>query len=427
MEESLANLSFTDIYLLKEFFKINYKYLEKNKIDFLNSDKEEKEQKENNNKKFALKTNIKKIELKIVDDYSNNYFPFLNFKLLNSNLTLSNKNELSFSNYIILSTYNYIASNWEPIIERTFIKGSNIKKQENKSEINSAKIEISNILINISDMLISSVFISIKNFSKIVEGNELFNINNKIEDKETISKISLSVNSEISSGIDNEIDILSRKNSGTNSNIANYTGIPLKFKLNNKIYYCDIDTETNLLNNNYEKYENSLIQILYEKDKIINIPFRSLENNIYKVNDIDFLVWEKIITKNRQININIYSKYIFKNKTNCSFQIKLLNPKLEILFILLKPNSYSGIPLTYCNEETSFNFKLIKNEVDISNNESSIINLKEVINNEKYYKKINMKNGSFILKLQHKIEKVKTILLTSEYKIIMIYLLKEII
>ena len=267
-------------------------------------------------------------------------------------------------------------------------------------------------------MLISSVFISIKNFSKIVEGNELFNINNKIEDKETISKISLSVNSEISSGIDNEIDILSRKNSGTNSNIANYTGIPLKFKLNNKIYYCDIDTETNLLNNNYEKYENSLIQILYEKDKIINIPFRSLENNIYKVNDIDFLVWEKIITKNRQININIYSKYIFKNKTNCSFQIKLLNPKLENLFILLKPNSYSGIPLPYCNEETSFNFKLIKNEVDISNNESSMINLKEVINNEKYYKKINMKNGSFILKLQHKIEKVKTILLTSEYKII---------
>ena len=85
-----------------------------------------------------------------------------------------------------------------------------------------------------------------------------------------------------------------------------------------------------------------------------------MENDIYKVNDTDFLVWEKIITKNRQININIYSKYIFKNKTNCIFQIKLLNQNLEYLFILLKPNSYSGIPLSYCNEQTSFNFKFSK-------------------------------------------------------------------
>ena len=62
----------------------------------------------------------------------------------------------------------------------------------------------------------------------------------------------MSVNSVISSGLDNEIDFLSKKNSRTNNNIINYTGIPLKFKYNNKIYECDIDSETNIINYKYE-------------------------------------------------------------------------------------------------------------------------------------------------------------------------------
>ena len=416
IDEIIINVSFTDIYSIKEFINANYKYYEKNKINLLNRNNIENKNIEENEKNFSLKTNIKKVDFTIIDDYSNNYFPFLNLKLIDANTALTNKNEVNSSIYLILSTYNYISSTWEPIIEKTFIRASNDQKQENKSVINSSKIEISNILINISDMLISSVFLSMKNFTKIFNENEVHNIKNTItEDKQTISRISLSVNSAISSSLNDENDFLSSKKPQTNNNLINYTGVPLKFKYEDKIYDCEISSETNLVNNKKAKNK-KLIKIYYGNDKIINIPFTDLGYNYYKFNDKDYLVSENIISKYRQINIFLYSPIIFKNKTNCSFQIKLVNPNLENLFLLLKSNSCSGIPLSYCNDETSFNIRTIKRADN--NNESDIINLKNIIGKQDYLYKINMKNGTFILKLSQKIKNVKTILLTSEYKII---------
>jgi len=327
IDEIDINVSFTDIYLLKEFINVNKKYNEKKKIDLLNNGDNENENLENKNKSLTIKSNLKKIDFTLIDDYSNNYFPFLNFNLIDANIASSEENGLKSSFYIILSTYNYISSNWEPIIEKTYIKSSNIKQKENNTLNVISKIEISNILVNISDMLISSVLLSMKNLEKILDENEYHNINKKLTDKENISRISLSVNSAVSSSLNHENDFIYTKKPQTNNNIINYTGVPLKFKYEDKIYECDVSSETNVINNN--KGNNmKLIQVYYNDEKTINIPFKEIGYNYYKLNDRDYLVSENVISNCRQINILLYSPIIYKNKTNCSLQIKLVNPNL---------------------------------------------------------------------------------------------------
>ena len=420
INEIFINLTFSDLYHLKEFINENKKYYERNIINLLN--KEDNKDKKNiikdkNNKLFEIQSILNKIDITLIDDYSNNYFPFLNLNIINTNTILSDKKELKTSINIILSTYNYISSTWEPLIEKTPIKLFMHQKEENKSLINLLKIEISNILFNISDMFIASAFLSMKNFGKVLNGNELNNINNKISEiKTTASRISFSVNSILSSSFLNEIDIFSFKKPQTNSNIINYTGVPLKFKYGNKTYDCDISSETNLVGDN--KNNNKKVVQLYYEDNIINIPFSEYGYNFHKFLNNKYLVWENTITKNRQINIILYSPYIFKNKTNSAFQIKLINSNLPNLFILVKPNSCSGIPLQYCNNNTSFSIAIINKEIKNNYDYNNIINLKDINETPNYSKQINLKSTSIFLKLQNKIEKVTTILITTEYRII---------
>ena len=420
IDEILINLSFSDLYHLKDFINENKKYYERNIINLLNKEKNKDNKniiKEKNNKLFEIHSTLNKIDITLVDDYSNNYFPFLNLNIINTNSIISDKKEMKTSINLILSTYNYISSIWEPIIEKSQIKLFMQQKEENKSLVNSLKIEIPNILLNISDMFIASAFLSMKNFSKVLNGIELHNINNKIaEIKTTASKISFSVNSILSSSFLNEIDIFTFKKPQTNNNIINYTGVPLKFKYGNKIYDCDISSETNLLGDN--KRNNKKIVQLYYGDNIINLPFSEYGYNSYKFINNDYLVWENMITKNRQINIKIYSPFIFKNKTNSSFQIKLTNSNLPNLFILIKPNSCSGIPLQYCNNNTSFSIAIINKEIKNDYDYNNMINMKDINETPNFTKQIDLKNSSIILKLQNKIEKVTTILITTEYRII---------
>ena len=410
MNEAIINLAFTDIHLLQEIIKVNKKYYDKNLSSLLKSD--ENDNKEKNDNMFLFKSSLKKLDFTLVDDYSNNYFPFLNLNLLDLNISMDKKESQS-TFYIVLFTYNYIAATWEPIVEKSLIKASNKKKEENGLIKNYPKIIINNILINISDMFIASAFLSMKNLRKILKENTLNNLNKKFTDeKDTISKISLIANSVFSSNLVNEVDTLLNQKSQTNNNITNYTGIPLKIKYGNEFYECDVSSETNLSNNNIRN-NTKLLQIYVDQDTSIDVPFDTLGNNFYKLNNNSYFIWETIITKYRQINIIFYSQYIFKNKTNSSFQIKLENPNLGNSFILLNPNACSGIPFSYCNDQTSFNIKEIKN-----NNTSSLINLIDIMNNPNYNKKINLKDISLLIKLQKKIDQVNTILITSEYRII---------
>ena len=421
LNEAKCDFAFSDISILKQFINTNNKFIEKNKINLLKEEKENsnnilKEENEMKNKITSLTLTIKKMEFILVDDYSNNYYPFLNFKILNLDSILSDENLIHISTNIILDIYNYISSKWEPIIEESNLRIIYNQEKDDISMSNSAKLELSHLSLNISDMLIGSTLLSMKNLKKSMEIEKLKINGDNMNEIDMNSRFSININSVLSGILINETDFYTQKTQ-TNNNLINYTGVSFKFKYGNKIYISDVSSEINLETKN--KNQKKLIQIYYEQNHTINIPLDGFDSNFYKLNDNEYLVWEKVISKQRQINVIVYSPIIFQNKTNYSFEIKLMNSKLGNLFILLKQNSYAGIPMPYYNNSTTFNIRIINNEIkDNSSIESSIFNFENITQNPKFSKKINIEKYSFMLKTQNTMEKVKTILITSEYKII---------
>ena len=421
LNEAKCDFAFSDISILKQFINTNNKFIEKNKINLLKEEKENsnnilKEENEMKNKITSLTLTIKKMEFILVDDYSNNYYPFLNFKILNLDSILSDENLIHISTNIILDIYNYISSKWEPIIEESNLRIIYNQEKDDISMSNSAKLELSHLSLNISDMLIGSTLLSMKNLKKSMEIEKLKINGDNMNEIDMNSRFSININSVLSGILINETDFYTQKTQ-TNNNLINYTGVSFKFKYGNKIYISDVSSEINLETKN--KNQKKLIQIYYEQNHTINIPLDGFDSNFYKLNDNKYLVWEKVISKQRQINVIVYSPIIFQNKTNYSFEIKLMNSKLGNLFILLKQNSYAGIPMPYYNNGTTFNIRIINNEIkDNSSIESSIFNFENITQNPKFSKKINIEKYSFMLKTQNTMEKVKTILITSEYKII---------
>ena len=426
MSEMMINLSFTDINLIKDIISSNCSFYNKNKNNLLlllNKEKEKEEKEEEiTNKPFSLNYDMKSLDFTLIDNYSNMYQPFLNLKLNNLCSILTDKKALNSSLYIALLTYNYISSVWEPIIENSCIKSMFLQKEENNSIVNSFKIEIYQLLLNISDMFISSTVLSLNNLNKILDTNRAISQNNELNTSR--SRFSSSMSSVFSSAL-KDLDMPPPKKQ-TNNKIVNYTGKDLKILFNNKTYNCGHSSETDLeYINKWDKNkdEKKKIKIYYDNDTIIDIPFGKLGIDCYELSNGQFLVWENTISLDRQININLYSQIIIKNKTNNNFHIKVMNKSLGNLFILLKPNSKSGIPLTYCNHDTSFILKIIGKEINnnsFSQNDN-VIKLKDILNlpdEENYQQKINLQNKSLLLKLQRKIDKVSTLLITTEYSII---------
>ena len=133
----------------------------------------------------------KGLKLILIDDHSDTLYPFIDFSIKklklsyisNPNITNNNsknnmniiKNNLEITNYSeekkILSelqgeisfkifTYNYIAGEWEPLLELCELEYNQIKKTGNKSTINistkntNKKEKIPDININISDLTV---------------------------------------------------------------------------------------------------------------------------------------------------------------------------------------------------------------------------------------------------------------------------------
>jgi len=76
------------------------------------------------NKENKMFFNFKKIEIILINDHANHYYPFFSIKF--KNLNIKNIGQFSKSEYIInselkLKTFNYIANLWEPLLEKTFL------------------------------------------------------------------------------------------------------------------------------------------------------------------------------------------------------------------------------------------------------------------------------------------------------------------
>ena len=371
----------------------------------------------NNNKNklcFTGDFNFEKLDITLIDNSKGSYHPFMNIINDKIYLVLNPNNFIETTFNLSLFSYNYIACLWEPTIEKTSIKANNIYRIENAGINNRLKMEINSMSINLSDMAISFTLLTFNNWlRKLEQKQKNFEIEEMKSSKNNITK---------QNGHKNITKI-------TNNQVINYTGIEMKIIHNGKEIACPPLKEIELdYIKEYNKSKKVVkhITLIYDKEHKFEIPLEKIVTLRHIINNDLSIISENTISENRSINIYLYSPIIFKNKSIYPLQIKIENPNFDNTFLVLNPNTITGLPLSLVNKETIFNFMLIntkpaKNNENINEDYSENYNLDKILNintDTVYKKQIKFKKKSFIMKLEHKTTNVRTLIINTEYSII---------
>jgi len=169
---------------------------------------------------FSGELNFEKLDISLIDNSKGSYHPFMNFIFDKMLIVLNPDNTLESSFNFVLFSYNYIACIWEPTIDKTTIKFSNILKKEVLGTNNKLKIDLNSISINLSDMAISFTLLTFNNWL------------NKLEQKRKKIEEELEKNSE--NNIILKTDEPKNISKVTNNQVINYTGIELDIIHNDK-------------------------------------------------------------------------------------------------------------------------------------------------------------------------------------------------
>ena len=356
-----------------------------------------------------------KIDFTLVDNSYGSYQPFLTGSLNKLSFNYNQPKNIEINFNLLLSSYNYISCIWEPIIENLLIK---IKYIFNFSSIkydNNINIDIEEIVMNLSDMSISSTLIILQHWL------ERFPIDSK-----KYFKLKLTNNNIIQ--FNKEVN---KKTKISNHNIINYTGMNLNIKYYKNDFKIKPDSKLELeyiQDWDFSQFGQKNISVsIIDKNNNKNNPFNILIEQLgmkehYYENYNNYLIAENTLSKDRKINISIYSPIIIKNKTFDNLQIKLINEEYGNSFLLLKSNDIIGIPFYYCNKDTSFNLNLINNNLDDKSNPNKIsFNLKDFIEcsyENETFPIIPFGDKVFHMKLIQKLNNLKEILITFQYSIV---------
>ena len=371
-------------------------------------------------KEYSGKFNFQKLDITLIDNSTGNYYPFMNLILFENNFVYD-KNLLDSSLSLILNSYNYISRVWEPTLEKVHF---NLKYLEQNDATKSHRFifDIDQILINLSDMSISFTLVCLNNWIK-----KFFIAQNAFKESSITNTEKKLIIFKSESSMNNITKI-------TNNKVINYSGIDLTIKYANNEYKLKPLEEIALEYKNIwnvKQYGPKQIIILYDNNTRINIPIEKIItlNHIIDKDKNFFLVSDNILSKDRQMNITIYSPIIFKNKSRYSLQIKFENPKIGNIILNLPPDGIFGIPFNYYNKSTLFSFILINSKSKNNNNNnnsknsfSSSFNLGEIMTTEahqRYRKYIHLPNRKILLmKMKKQIGEIRTVLITCEYSII---------
>ena len=357
---------------------------------------------------FSGNFTFENFNITLIDNSSGSYYPFANLNLNKINLQCNP--DFSIYSYfsVELSSYNYISCVWEPIIEKDFIQFKYLEYKDNKNKNKNFQIDVNQINVNISDMSISFTLNSLNNWmKKLIEEKQSYNIygmigNNLIDFKNNI----------------NQLEKISKI---TNNKINNQTGIKLEIHYANNIYNCDPYSEIELeyINEWDTKiYGPKQISLFIDSKTNFFIPIEKICCRIHKINKDFYIVSENNLSKDRQININVYSPIIFKNKSLYQLQINIFNRNKGNENYFLDLNSSIGLPLYYYDQNTIFNFNLIDGNSKISSINYSINEILCLRSNENYKKNIIIDKTILLMSLSRKIPQVKTILINCEYVLI---------
>ena len=421
----IINISYQDIicflktYILNKILIENIKDLEETKSEakMRNSIFNSVGTMIENNKSSNIKAKLIfiKLDFTLVDNSYGSYQPFLTGALNKVSLNYNQQNTIECNLNILLSSYNYISCIWEPILENLFIK-LNLANKENDNVIS---IDINEIILNLSDMAISSTLIILQHW-----------IEKFPSDHQRYLRLKLSKNNIIQ--FNNEIN---KSTKITNNTIINYTGMDLNIKYHKNEFKCLKESEVELeyINDwDITKYgtKKILVSIINQNistDNQLNISIEKIgiyEQYFDYYNN--YLIAENTLSKNRRVKISIYSPIIIKNKTFDSFQVIFSNENQGNYSVLLKSNGIIGIPFSYHNDDSLFSLNIINNnnlnDTNNNNTQNKIsFNLKDFIecNDEKdTFPVIPFGEKVFHMKLIEKLNNLKEILITFQYCIV---------
>ena len=346
------------------------------------------------------------LKIILIDDHSNTFYPFIdfcidNFELnniannviknnngnvsrLNSNININNiienkkqilselKGEICFK----ILTYNYIAGEWEPLLEKCEIELNSIKKAGNKNKIvvltknrEKKNKKIPDININVSDLTVIFLYTTLnKWFDKY---NALQKDYSEIKKYNYLKNMSI-INHTIYNYSGRELNI-HQKTGDYKSILDSKDNFKIRNILPNNYYDIEIDNnddyflnkkKSKQLSSNYIKLyvenahvSNHIIQIdnLQKKYHRVNYnEINSLKDYLQNMEDRSFFnkycfLTSKIELQGLKKIIYFYSPLAFCNKTMFKFDIKINNSRNVPKFFKLLPKETIGIPFEYLN------------------------------------------------------------------------------
>ena len=339
------------------------------------------------------------LKIVLIDDHSYTFYPFIDFTIENLELnyisnnfiktTSSNNNNLNINiNKLIensekdllnelkgeiclnIFTYNYIAGEWEPLLEKCQIEFISKNKSGNKNTIHiltknrEEKNKIPDININISDLTIIFLYTTLnKWFDKY---NALQKDYGEIKKYKYLKNMSI-INHTVYNYSGRELNVYQKKADNKNDNYK------IKNVKPNDFYDIEIDTnddyflnkkKTKQLSSNLIKLyvenahiSNHIIQIdnLQKKYHRVNYnEIQSLKNYLVNLEEKSFFnkycfLISKIELQGLKKIIYFYSPLAFCNKTSFKFEIKINNSLNISKVYQLLPKQTIGIPFEYLN------------------------------------------------------------------------------
>lgn len=331
------------------------------------------------------------LQLILIDDHSNTYYPFLSIviqemQLTNENLNF-NQSIMNIGTIMKVLVYNYIAGVWEPLIEKTQIN-IEVTKDNSDDKVHSTSVNIHLPVpenkpllafnLNISDMTISFLYCTMNSWI-----DKYFKLKNNYSEeiKKLLEK-------------DKSMTI-------TNHTVFNYTGRPMKIyrfyknssrgqnsnnfngeykKLSevseNQSYdieYFDESKENEitgdlgqiLIKENYICFElsdakvmDNLLKIDNMQSKTHSINYIPLRRKFNLQADNEMIKFDYIVStikfNNLRKFIYFYSPMSFKNKTENPIIVSLVKRGLSNFFMFLDPKKTVGVPIEYLEGEVQF-------------------------------------------------------------------------
>ena len=398
IQSIFISLSYLDIISFLKAYHLNYSYYKNennihnnnNNIQLIDNDNNNDYNNSLSNIPITGKINFKEIDIILIDNSTGSYYPFLNLNLKDKKTKIENINNININVSLCLNSYNYIACIWEPLIEKTEINFSYLKNEK----IN-FYFENYDLLINLSDMNISFILVSlnnwINNFIEEKKKCELFDFENFEKSKNSQLKIS-------------------------NNEVFNFTGQNLKIKYANQIF--DLKNNENLrleyIKDWKKEFGKKEIIIIYNKNNYY-IPIEKLGTRFHSINNGEYYISENTLNKDRNINISIYSPIIFKNNT--LYNIIFCSDENDFFYVLNSGKKF-GVPFNLIKSKTRFYFSLGENDIIFNDSSLSLNEIIDIKIEENYNKNICIHNKYLNIKLNRNIFNVRELVFICEFSII---------